>query len=483
MASNPFYDDENPGELLVRRCKLVVERPDGTSIEWLFDQPSITIGASDDNDVVLPDDETVSRQHCVLYPREHSQYLVADNDSTNGSWINDVRIRTGFLKPGCTLTCGKTKMRFHSIQERVAITPTHEIKFGRIIGGSARMREIFAMLKKIAPTDATVVIEGETGTGKEVVARTIHEHSRRAGEPLNVFDCSAVPASLIESELFGHEKGAFTGAISQRPGVFESADGGTVFLDELGELELDLQPKLLRALEQRQVRRVGSNKVTPVNVRLIAATNRNLQDEVKAKRFREDLFYRLSVVRFVLPPLRERLDDLPLLAQHFLDVGNFNQGEGGRPRIRHVSDAAIEVMKQYTWPGNVRELHNVVERACAYATAEYIQIDDLPDHLSGRRLVRRRPKPESTTVARRFETELAPTFKEAKSKYLQSFEKTYVETLLKRNSWNISHAAREASIDRKYLRKLMGKHEIETPSKAEAAAAALIAEATAEETP
>jgi len=468
-AQHPFYDGDRPNELLLRRCKLVVNRDDGSTIEWLFDQPSITIGASDDNDLVIGEDETVSRQHCVLYPREQSQYLVADNDSTNGTWINDVRIRTGFLKPGCTLTVGRTKMRFHSIQEKVAITPSHETKFGHIVGGSQRMREIFAMLKKIAPTDATIVIEGETGTGKEVVARTIHEHSRRANGALNVFDCSAVPAALIESELFGHEKGAFTGAIAARPGVFESADGGTVFLDELGELELDLQPKLLRALEQRTIRRVGSNKVVPIDVRLIAATNRNLQEEVKEKRFREDLFYRLSVVRFVLPPLRERLDDLPLLVQHFLNVGSFNQDENGRPRVRSISDAAIEAMKQYAWPGNVRELHNVVERACAYAAAEYIQIDDLPDHLSGRRLVRRRPKPEVTTVAQRLDAELAPTFKEAKSKYLSDFEKQYVETLLTRNSWNISHAAREASIDRKYLRKLMAKHEIVPPNQREEA--------------
>ena len=453
------YISGRPATLHLRKCKLVMERGDGTPLEYIFDQSTVSIGAMDDNDVVV-DDDTVSRYHCRVF-QEEDAYLIQDLSSTNGTFVNRVRIREAFLKPGCTITAGKTDIRFQSLDERVEIQPVNRDRLGRIVGKSLRMREIFGILEKIAPTGVTVIIEGETGTGKEIVARTIHEASHRDKKPFVVFDCGAVPENLIESELFGHEKGSFTGAIMARQGLFEVAQGGTIFLDELGELSLDLQPKLLRALEQREIRRVGSNKPIKIDVRVIAATNRNLAEEVKAGRFREDLFYRLSVVRLILPPLRERKEDLPLLTRHILSRGNFNKDTEGETRVKGIGREALDAMMNYHWPGNVRELVNVVERACAYTDSEYVTLEDLPEQISGIGIVRRRPSPEALTARDKIEKASEKPFKEAKEEWVSSFERDYIVNLLKRNSFNISHAAREADIDRKYFRKLMKKYGIE----------------------
>lgn len=453
------YISGRPSTLELRKCKLLMERADGTPMEYIFDQPMVSIGGMDDNDVVI-DDDTVSRYHCRII-QEPEAYIIQDIQSTNGTFVNRVRIREAFLKPGCTLTVGKTDVRFQSLDEKVEITPVNRDRFGRIVGTSVRMREIFGILEKIAPSGVTVVIEGETGTGKEVVARTLHEASTRAEKPFVVFDCGAVPENLIESELFGHEKGSFTGAIVSRQGLFEVAQGGTIFLDELGELSLDLQPKLLRALEQREIRRVGSNKPIKIDVRIIAATNRNLADEVKAGRFREDLFYRLTVVRLILPPLRERKEDLPHLIKHVLERGAFNRDGNGHPRVKGFNRETLDAMMHYHWPGNVRELVNVIERACAYSDFDFIAMEDLPENISGIGVVRRRPTPENPTQKDRVERMADKPFKEAKEEWLSSFERDYIVNLLKRNSFNISHAAREADIDRKYFRKLMKKYGVE----------------------
>jgi DNA-binding NtrC family response regulator len=322
------------------------------------------------------------------------------------------------------------------------------------------------------------VIEGETGTGKEVVAQSIHTMSPRAKGPLIIFDCGAVPPNLIESELFGHEKGSFTGAVMTRQGLFEMADGGTLFLDELGELPIDLQPKLLRALEQREVRRVGSSKSIKVDVRIIAATNRNLEDEVRAGRFRQDLFYRLSVVRLHLPALRQRPDDIPMLVEHFLTNQKYNRGADGTQRVTGISRAALDALMQYQWPGNVRELVNVVERAVSFCDGETFAPTDLPDHV---REARRPPAtgrlstsdsavkpaamhPDIPAEAPRPPQDLINgdvTFKDAKERWVSSFERDYIISLLKRHGGNISHAARDADIDRKYFRKLMKKYDID----------------------
>src|SRR5437868_487346 len=318
---------------------------DDPSQEWTFDKEEIRIGSMEDNDIVLHDD-TVSRYHCKIV-QDDTGYALVDNRSTNGTFINKVRIREAFLKPGAILSAGQSQLRFNAKEEEVQIVPSRSDRCAGLIGGNARMREIYSIIEKIAPTATTVVIDGETGTGKEVVAQAIHSLSPRSRNDLVVFDCGAVPPNLIESELFGHEKGSFTGAVMTRQGLFEQADGGTLFLDELGELPLDLQPKLLRALEQREVRRVGSAKAAKVDVRIIAATNRNLEDEVRAGRFRQDLFYRLSVVRLHLPALRDRFDDIPLLIQHFLENGPYNKLPSGSPKVRAVSREALTALQTY----------------------------------------------------------------------------------------------------------------------------------------
>lgn len=457
------YVNGDPKTVHIRRAHLVLHPGTDQQREYTFDQNVITIGALEDNDIIIEDD-TVSRSHCRIV-QEDSSYVVVDLNSTNGTHINGVRIKEAYLAPGAILFVGSTQIRFNPIDEQVPVTPSTSERLGNIVGRSVKMREIFNIIEKISPTSATVVIEGETGTGKEVVSQTVHMMSPRKDKPFIVFDCGAVPESLIESELFGHEKGSFTGAIMTRKGLFEMAQGGTIFLDELGELSLDLQPKLLRVLEQREVRRVGSNKPIPINVRVIAATNRSLEDEVKAGRFREDLFYRLSVVRLFLPSLRERAEDIPPLIDHFLEKMECNRDFDGSRRIKRVNPAVYDALMQYEWPGNVRELANIVERACSFAESDVLQLEDLPDYVASVYNPHRGPDPSQpreqwTEVPSKSELKEQP-FKEAKETWISTFERDYITDLLNRHGGNISQAAREADIDRKYFRKLMGKYGIE----------------------
>ena len=458
MADNPKFPDYaaptklayiegRPAEIHLRRCKFVLERG-GKTREKVFDQSAITIGAMEDNDLVL-NHETVSRYHGKVV-QEQDGYILVDLASTNGTFINRVRIREAYLRPGCTMQIGKVELQFYFADEKVPIVPSRKDRLGPLVGRSIKMREIYGIIEKIAPTGTTVVIEGETGTGKEVVAQAIHQLSDRTTGPMMVFDCGAVPENLIESELFGHEKGSFTGAVMTRQGLFEMAHGGTLFLDELGELSLDLQPKLLRALEQREIRRVGSNKPIRVDVRVIAATNRNLEEEVRAGRFREDLFYRLSVVRIALPPLRERPEDITPLTRHLLDTGAFNRLPGGGHRVEDIDREALDLLAGYRWPGNVRELVNVIERAISFSEGGAIKPADLPETI---RLAGSNPGISAATGE--------VTFKDAKERWITSFERDYILALLKKNNGNISHAAREADIDRKYFRKLMRKYGID----------------------
>lgn len=457
------YIDGRPTTITLRRCKLEVAGAGGVR-EHVFDQDVVSVGASSDNDLVL-EDETVSRNHCRIF-LEGSFYMIKDLDSTNGTFVNRVRVREAWLKPDCTVMIGKTEVRFAPVSEKLRIVPSDKHSYGEMIGRDAKMREIYAIIEKIAPTDATVIIEGETGTGKEVVARTLHQSSRRNSGPFMVFDCGAVPENLIESELFGHEKGSFTGALATRQGIFELANGGTVFLDELGELAIDLQPKLLRVLEQREVKRVGGSRPIKVDVRVVAATNRHLETEVKEGRFREDLYYRLSVVRLMLPALRERKEDIPLLIKHFLDGGSFNRDRDNRRKVGSVSRDALDRLLDYQWPGNVRELLNVVERSVSFADTDTVETRDLPEHISNirDRLLIGVERGRDTLAVDHAAVTLATTadnnFKDAKEQWIAAFERDYIDSLLKKNNFNISHAARDAKIDRKYFRKLMRKYEI-----------------------
>jgi len=297
-------------------------------------------------------------------------------------------------------------------------------------------------VERIAPTDATVLIEGETGTGKDMIARTLHQLSPRSDKPFIVVDCGAVAGTLIESELFGHEKGAFTGAVAARQGAFELASGGTVFLDELGELSLDLQPKLLRVLEQRELRRVGGTKIIKVDLRVIAATRKDLRSEVEKGKFREDLYFRINVVPITTPALRERREDIPLLIDAML---------GKLPNGGIVlSEATRVALMAHDWPGNVRELRNVIERALALGADPSMLVAPLGSETATKGAQQRDG----------LEFEPGVSFRDTKEKWNELFERRYLTWLIKRAEGNISKAARDADMDRKYLHKLLRKYGI-----------------------
>ncbi len=391
---------------------------------------SMKIGSHADAQLTLKD-TTVSRFHVELTARPDG-VRVRDLDSTNGSYMQGARINEVIIEDQGVVTVGKTSMKISMVEQDLGL-PAALSSFGTVKGAAPAMRQLFGILEKVAPTDSTVMLLGETGTGKEVLAHSIHARSKRVGRPFVVVDCGAVAPSLIESELFGHVKGAFTGAISDRNGAFLEADGGTIFLDELGELPLDLQPKLLRVLEGGQVRRVGEDKHRRIDVRVIAATHRDLDEEIEAGRFRRDLYYRLAVVLVQVPPLRDRLDDIPLLTEHF--VKNMGRGTFELPRGLMARFAA------YHWPGNVRELRNLVERALAGADVD--------------------PLPNESTASRSLQANEGMTdlpFKEAKERLVESFTKEYLMGLLNKCNGNISQMAREAGIARNYVHRLVTKY-------------------------
>jgi DNA-binding NtrC family response regulator len=300
------------------------------------------------------------------------------------------------------------------------------------------MRQMFRLLSDVAATDATVLLEGQTGTGKELLAEEIHRHSQRRDQPFVVFDCGAVPKELIESALFGHVRGAFTGAVVDRRGAFAEAEGGTLFLDEIGELAPEMQPSLLRAIDRRMIRPVGGAGYQSVSVRVVAATNRDLRAEVAARRFREDLYYRIAVIRISVPPLRERPADIPLLIERFV-------AEFAGHRHLQVRPEDLQRLARHAWPGNVRELRNLIERACALSRGETL---DLGDFFGDRAT----PAPSTEGVPYHL------PFKEAKAHVVEYFERKYLQVLLERHAGNLSAAARAADVDRKHLRELLRKH-------------------------
>ncbi len=400
----------------------------------------LRIGKAPDNDLVLPDD-TVSRHHCELV-RTGEGVLVKDLGSTNGTKVSGARVHEATFPAGTVVRVGEVEISLRPQAQRIEVLPSEERSFGPVIGHSVAMRTIFAMLERIAPTDATVLLEGETGTGKDVIARAVVAKSPRANKPFVVVDCGAVSYSLIESELFGHERGSFTGAVAMRQGAFELADGGTVFLDEIGELPLDVQPKLLRVLETRELRRVGGNKTIHCDVRVIAATKRDLTREVAAGKFREDLYFRLAVVPVQIPPLRVRREDIAPLVEHILK-SNDKTADLTLPKD------ALEALAAHDWPGNVRELRNVLERAIYMAKASGTrELAPLSFPLGGAAAPHDSP----------FTFDAAKTYRETRARFDAEFEQKYVRWLLGRHHGNVSAAAREAKMDRKHLHDMAKKH-------------------------
>jgi DNA-binding NtrC family response regulator len=319
-------------------------------------------------------------------------------------------------------------------------------KFGELIGNSPRMQEVYRLATGVAPTSSTVLILGESGTGKELTARAIHQHSPRADKPFVAVNCSAVPVDLVESELFGHVRGAFTGASATREGLFETADRGTLFLDEVGDLPPLAQVKLLRALQSGEIKRVGSNDTRTVDVRVIAATNVDLRTRIEVGTFREDLFYRLNVVAIELPPLREREEDIPLLAYHFLQKYASRSGRD----IHKLAPGTIRLLQSQPWPGNVRELENTIEYAVVFCKNDTISPEDLP--FAGRSSGR--PGEERSRLSDPLPAGVVDLpYRDAKQRALLAFEAAYFKVLLDRTGGNISEAARQAGLDRSNFRR------------------------------
>ena len=439
-----FVDDKATKRRLKRSRIVIVEGPDRGK-ELVIERERVTVGRSPICDLMLSD-KAVSGTHFEIVASE-SGFLLRDLDSTNGIFCGDLRVREVWLRPPTFLRVGQTEMRFEPVQGIVEIDLSKQERFHELVGKSLRMREVFAILEKAAATDLTVLVCGETGTGKELVARALHQSSTRKSGALVVQDCGAIPKDLIESTLFGHERGAFTGATERHKGSFEQADGGTIFLDEIGELDISLQPKLLRVLESREIKRVGGDRTIPVNVRVVAATNRDLRQMVSEGTFREDLYYRLSVVQVDLPPLRERPEDVPLMVDQILNILTQRQGSI-QGRAFTVESSAMSRLQAYHWPGNVRELRNVIERAASLADGSTLTVDDLVPNLQ-------RVPVEGAVFGRaeQFVEEGLP-FKEAKQRIIDAFEASYLRALLERHNGNITRSAQAAGLTRYHLREL-----------------------------
>jgi two-component system, NtrC family, response regulator GlrR len=442
-----YYTDQASGALRARRYRVqVVVGPDvGTHAE--LEDGTFIIGTHASTDLRLTD-KGISRYHLEL-KLVSGGLMLTDLESTNGTFQGAVRIGSVTLTAGVAASRFRlgtsTEIEIAPVDVPVPVVGYSQDRFGRVLGKSKAMRELFGLLSKIAPTEATVLLEGETGTGKELLAEALHQASPRKSGPYVVVDCGSLPKDLIGSELFGHARGAFTGAVANKRGLIEEADGGTLFLDEIGELPLELQPQLLRALEKREVRPIGELRAKKVNIRVIAATHRGLQDMVKAGTFREDLYFRLAVVRAPVPALRKHKEDISQLVDAFVhDLGH------------HDFTLSPEVLAQlmaHDWPGNVRELRNVVERGLSLdggaSELSVNTVDTQAETLSD--------TPSTSGLSKSL---LDMSFKDAKGALTESFEREYLTHLLKRHNGNISRAALEAGIDRNYIHRLVKKYNL-----------------------
>ncbi len=408
----------------VRRFRLTVTAGPDAGVAHSSTGREVVVGRDAGAGLVLRDPKA-SPFHAAI-AIEDGVPVLRDLGSDGGTRVNGVDVLEAPLESPSTVAIGDTTIRFDLGSESIALPLSTAERFGVVVGRSVAMRALFAVLERAAASDATVLLEGETGTGKEAIAESIHRASPRAERPLLTVDCGAIPSTLLESELFGHERGAFTGAHVARAGIFEAARGGTVFVDEIGELPSELQPKLLRVIEARTVKRVGSSAHVPVDVRIVAATNRGLRELVTKGLFRADLYYRIAVVSLRVPPLRERRDDVPLLVAHLLE------SFGPRPKPDPLlARAFLQSLARRSWPGNVRELRNLLERCIALGPG----VDD----------------DENANA-----NEVA--LKDARAAWNAEFEAEYLKQLLAREGGNVAAAARAANVDRAYLYRLLARH-------------------------
>jgi DNA-binding NtrC family response regulator len=414
----------------------VARTPDGKEIA--IDVDPLVIGRDEGAQIRLADPE-VSALHCELRAVNEG-VLVKDLGSTNGTFVGSVRIREGVITTASDVLVGSTRITIEPTTGKQRVDVGFADRFGDLVGSSPKMRRVFGVLEKVANTALSILILGETGTGKEVVAKSVHDASDRKGGPFVVLDCGSIPASLAESILFGHEKGVFTGATERKKGALAEAHGGTLFLDELGELPLELQPKLLRVLAERQVKRVGGNTLEPIDVRVLAATRRDLGVEMNAGRFRSDLFFRIAQVRVELPALRERLDDLPLLVAEICK-------RAGKPEAAPIVEDWIDRrLGSYDWPGNVRELVNVAQVAATLA--------DTPDAIDDVLTLARDSVPGEPQRAQ-------TAFAESKRSSIASFEREYFTQLSRASKGNVSEMARQSGMERHHVRAYLRKYGIE----------------------
>ena len=420
-----------------RPCCLRVIRGPDAGHEVVIPPVGLVIGADPAAHVVLAD-PAVSGRHLSVVPRPQG-FEVTDLGSRNGTFLDGIALTSATVPLGSVLLVGTSLVQLLPGEERIAIEPSAADSFGGLHGTSPLMRAAFALLERAATSDASVLLTGESGTGKELAARAVHDHSRRSQGPFVVFDCGAATETLVESDLFGHLRGAFTGAVAERPGAFARAHQGTLFLDEIGDLPITLQPKLLRLLETGAVTPLGGSRSERYDVRVVAATHRDLWEETARGTFRADLYYRLAVVEVQLPPLRRRPEEIPALVRLFLR----------RHGVREdgVAGPNLDALLAYSWPGNVRELRNVVARAAALARPG-ASFGDMPILLRGPAAAA-----EPTVLGR-----ADRPYHDAKAEVLARFEHDYLRDLLARHGGNLSEAARRAGLERKYLYRLLDKH-------------------------
>jgi DNA-binding NtrC family response regulator len=427
----------------IRAAQLrVVDGPD-RGLEIDLPAICVVLGTDPACDVALTD-AFVSRRHCSIAPHPQG-FAVADLGSRNGTVIDGVAVGKVVAPPGACLRIGKSLVQLVPADEVVDIPPSTNDRFGALYGGSIAMRQVFAILERAAKSPAPILFLGESGTGKELMARGIHDHSPRKAGPFVTFDCGASTENLIESDLFGHVRGAFTGAATDRVGAFAAADGGTLFLDEIGDLPVGLQPKLLRRLEAGEVVPLGGRKPEKYDVRVVAATHRDVFAEVARGGFRGDLYYRLAVVEVHVPPLRQRKEDVAHLVRLFLERA------GAAQLAAQVGGTALERLERYHWPGNVRELRNVITRAVALSGPDD-DFQSLPFVL--------RPTAAAPDEAPAFRADRP--FHEAKDELIARFEREYLADLVQRAGGNLSQAARLAGLERKFLYKLLERAGLRT---------------------
>jgi two-component system, NtrC family, response regulator GlrR len=416
-----------PLNAVIRECRLTVVGGERDGAAHAFASDRTVIGADPTADVTI-DDAALSKFHCEIRIADGAIY-VRDLGSRNGTFVDGVPVIEAPLRDGAQLSIGRTRLRFDVGARQVEIPLSPRDRFGRLRGASIAMRAIYTRLEAAAAGASTVLLQGESGTGKDLAAESIHLEGARRDGPFVVVDCGAIPANLLEAELFGYEAGAFTGATTARAGAFEAAAGGTLFLDELGELALDLQPKLLRAIDRREVQRIGGTQRRTVDVRVIAATNRDLQAEVNARRFRSDLYYRLAVLVVRMPPLRDRTTDIPALVEAILE----SLGDTGSPGARPLrTGELLPELLRHRWPGNVRELRNYVE-ACLV----------------------RQERALAATASDEPVIDVGQPLRAVRDRWVRYVERRYLEQLLVAHGNNVSAAARAAGLDRVHFHRLL----------------------------